>query len=168
MTRTGSALAALAAMLLSVTALVAGAGPASAASPGASCARHERVSTSITGITENKTGLTLKRTYLEKGLLNTWGDEPAWLIVPKGDDGWCSYADVFGTAMKVVYSIGNGSQVTFEAWRYREGPVGSRCSVEGPDAAAYRCTTHITDTNTRHPRVVRAQTDPLTPRRCQA
>ena len=144
-----AATAAMGAAAVMGAASVAAAGPASAASPGASCARHERVSTSITGITENKTGLTLKRTYLEKGALNTWGDEPAWLISPHKDDGWCSYADYFGTAMKVVYDIGNGSHVTFEAWRYREGPVGSRCSVEGPEAAAYRCTTHITDTNTR-------------------
>ena len=149
MTRFRAPLATGAAVAVMMVSLVAGAGPATAASPGASCARHERVSTSITGITENKTGLTLKRTYLEKGVLNTWGDEPAWLIAAHKDDGWCSYADVFGTAMKVVYDIGNGSQATFEAWRYREGPVGSRCSVEGPEAVAYRCTTHITDTNTR-------------------
>lgn len=144
------------AFVVMLMSLVAGARPATAAGAGddASCRHEGRISTSIDGLTRNTTGLTLTRTYLEKGVLNHWGDEPAATIHPHGQDGWCEHADFFGTAMKVTYGFGRNGHVSFEAWRYREGPVGSRCAVGGPDAAVYRCNARIVDPNTRRITVV--------------
>lgn len=129
-----SVVAVLAGGLASV---IVGSAPASAAE-----ACNQRTFTVITGHTINETGLTLTRTYLEKGALNFWGDEPATSIRPHRHDGWCAAARL-GTAMKVSYGFAHATTVSFEAWRYGPGPYGSRCSLDGPDAAAYRCLTNI-------------------------
>ncbi|MDQ6897214.1 MAG: hypothetical protein M3171_11520 [Actinomycetota bacterium] len=146
--------------------LVRGALPATAAGAGdgASCRHEGRISTSIDGVTRNITGLTLTRTYLEKGVLNHRGDEPAATIRPHGQDMWCEHADFFGTAIKVTYGFGRNSHVSFEAWRYREGSeysfadrnvvyleayryqssaVGSSCVIKGPSADRFTCARRI-------------------------
>lgn len=136
---TARRLVAVVAVLAGVLAsVIVGSAPASAAE-----ACNQRTFTYIDGHTRNETGLTLTRTYLEKGALNFWGDEPATSIRPHRHDRWCAGARVFGTAMKVSYRFANATTVSFEAWRYGPGPYGSRCSLDGPDAAAYRCLTNI-------------------------
>ena len=135
--RIGRRIVATAAAVAAVIAsAVAGGAPASASQR--QC--HEARSSYVAGETVNTTGRFLVRTYLEKGALNFWGDQPASELRQYDGDDWCAGADAFGTAMKAVYALDDTS-VTLEAWRYRPGPAGARCSVDGPAAARYRCTT---------------------------
>jgi hypothetical protein len=124
---------AVAALLLGY--LVSGAAPASARP--FDC-KQDFVTSSVTGHTQNRTKLPLTRTGIEKGITNSWGDEPATALKPHELDVWCVYAQGFGAAMKVNYALPDGTTAFYEAWRYQFGS-GARCDVLGPSAADYRC-----------------------------
>ena len=114
-------------------------GPASAAPP--EC-KQQFLTATIDGDTHNQTGLPLTRSFLEKGLTNSWAEEPAAALpAHRSDNQWCVYARGFGAAMKVNYALPDGTTVFFEAWRYEVGDPGARCDILGPSATAYRCFT---------------------------
>lgn len=101
----------------------------------------------IFGRTENRTNDVLRRVYLEKGITNAWGEEPAERVGARADQHWCEYEYVFGVAMKVEYTFGanNEDKVNYEAYYYEGSEiVGANCNIVGPTAESFRCYTHWT------------------------
>ena len=89
--------------VLASTLLAGVSAPASAAPPDPPC-RGIGVATSIDGTTRNQTPYQLRRTYLEKGVINFFDPEPAAFVNPRTSNDWCALAFAFGTAMKVEYT----------------------------------------------------------------
>ncbi len=99
----------------------------------------------IFGRTDNRTDYVLRRVYLEKGITNAWGDEPAERLGARADQHWCEYEYVFGVAMKVEYTFGanNENKVNYEAYYYEGSEIaGANCNIVGPTAESFRCYTH--------------------------
>ena len=141
--RRRSLFAAAAATTLVATMTVTTGEAAQAAPPNPPPCRGLGVATSIDGTTRNHTKFALKRTYIEKGVINFFEPEPALQIAPKDSNNWCALAFAFGTAIKVNYSLPDGTVVRFAAERYLTGIGDSSCSVVGPSAGDITCSTEL-------------------------
>ena len=113
--------------------------PSSASALNRECNTSGLGSSVLGGTIRNATGSAVSRVYLEKGALNTWGQEPAHDMADHHLTHWCLYTGAFGVAMKAEYVTPDGTKFLLEAYKYPFQEAVATCRIEGGAAGRYSC-----------------------------